>query len=255
MAEFYDRLAPDYHLIFPDWDASIEHQGGQLAHIIALEWPVGVARILDVCCGIGTQSFALAGRGFNLTSSDLSAGAVARARKEAAARGYAIDFSVCDMRQAFQQHGSGFDLVISCDNSITHLLNDSDILTALRQMYACARPGGGCLLTVRDYDNEAHGRGLIKPFGTRDLTDKRYIIFQVWDFDGDHYDFAMYFVADEGPGGQVKTQVLRHRYYAIGTGKLMDLMTQAGFTGVRRLDDVFFQPVLVGTKPAAVVFS
>jgi hypothetical protein len=25
--DFYDDLAPDYHLIYPDWDLSIERQG------------------------------------------------------------------------------------------------------------------------------------------------------------------------------------------------------------------------------------
>ena len=34
MDDFYDRLAPLYDLIFPDWDASIERQAGQLAGII-----------------------------------------------------------------------------------------------------------------------------------------------------------------------------------------------------------------------------
>jgi hypothetical protein len=49
------------------------------------------------------------------------------------------------MRGAFAQHGGGFDLVVSCDNSIPHLLSDAEISLALRQMLACLRPGGGCL--------------------------------------------------------------------------------------------------------------
>ena len=30
MSEFYDRMASLYHLIFQDWNASIERQAGQL---------------------------------------------------------------------------------------------------------------------------------------------------------------------------------------------------------------------------------
>jgi 2-polyprenyl-3-methyl-5-hydroxy-6-metoxy-1,4-benzoquinol methylase len=76
MDDFYDRMAPLYDLIFPDWDASIERQAGQLAGIIHERWGIGVRSVLDVACGIGTQSIGLARRGFQVTASDLSAGAV-----------------------------------------------------------------------------------------------------------------------------------------------------------------------------------
>ena len=43
---------------------------------------------------------------------------------------------------------------------------------------------------------------------------------------------------------------MRSRYYAISTEHLMELMREAGFAHVRRIDDAFYQPVLVGTRPA-----
>lgn len=150
MSEFYDRMASLYHLIFRDWDESIERQAGQLTDVIRERWGAGAQTILDVSCGIGTQAIGLAKRGFVVTASDLSAGAVARAKDEARRRAVEIDFSVCDMRAAHAHHRRQFDVVISGDNSITHLLDDDELLIALRQMYECARPGGGCLLTVRD---------------------------------------------------------------------------------------------------------
>ncbi len=96
MDDFYDRLAPFYDLIFPDWDASIERQAGQLAGVIGERWGTGVRTVLDVACGIGTQSIGLARKGFAVTASDLSAGAVERARVEAQRRGVGIDLSVTD---------------------------------------------------------------------------------------------------------------------------------------------------------------
>ena len=133
-----------------------------------------------------------------MTGSDLSAGAIARARVEAHHRAVDVEFSICDMRAAHAHHRRQFDVVISGDNSITHLLNDNDLLLALRQIHDCTRPGGGCLLTVRDYDREERGTGLIKPYGVREEDGKRYVIFQVWDFVDHIYDMAMYFVVDDG---------------------------------------------------------
>lgn len=61
------------------------------------------------------------------------------------------------MRVAHDHHGRQFDVVIACDNSIPRLLSDDEILTAFRQMFACTRPGGGCLVTVRDFRPPAPG--------------------------------------------------------------------------------------------------
>jgi SAM-dependent methyltransferase len=247
MDDFYDRLAPLYHLIFPDWDASIEQQADQLGGIIRQRWGAGARSIVDVACGIGTQSIGLALRGYTVTASDLSARAVERAGAEARRRGVTIELSVADMRSAHQHHARQFDVVIACDNAIPHLLNDDHILLALRQMYQCTRPGGGCLVTVRDYEKEERGTGLIKPYGVRDRDGKRCVIFQVWDFQGNVYDLSMYFIVDEG-NDRPTTHVMRSKYYAIGTSRLLELMREAGFVSVERLDGPFYQPVLVGRR-------
>jgi SAM-dependent methyltransferase len=248
MDDFYDRLAPLYHLVFQDWEASIERQADLLSGVIRDRWGEGARSILDVSCGIGTQAIGLARRGFAVTASDLSAGAVERAGAEARRLGVEIHPSVADMRSAHDHHRRQFDVVISCDNSVPHLLSDDGILLALRQMYDCTRPGGGCLITVRDYDREERGTGIVKHYGVREAGGVRHVIFQVWNCDGELYDLAMYFVADDGSPGPLPTQVMRSRYYAIGMGRLLDLMRQAGFTSVERIDGRFYQPVLVGNR-------
>ena len=202
MSEFYDQMASLYHLIFPNWEESIERQATQFSSIIYERWP-GAETILDVSCGIGTQSIGLAKRGFTVTASDLSDGAVAR--------------------------------------------GDDDLLLALRQIHACTRPGGGCLFTVRDYDQEERGTGLVKPYGVREEDGKRYLIFQVWDFVDQVYDMAMYFVTDDGVS-EPATHVMRTRYNAVGTDHLLALMREAGFASTERIDGQFYQPVLIGNR-------
>lgn len=248
MADFYDELAPLYHLIHQDWDASIRRQGEQLSSLITAEWPKS-NRVLDVSCGIGTQAIGLAQHGYSVAGSDVSAKAIGRAENEARARGAKVLFSVCDMRQAHEHHSSGFDVVISCDNSLPHLLTDDDLLLALKEMFACLSPGGGCIVSVRDYETEERGANIVKPYGVRTETGKRYLIFQVLDFDGEQYDLTFFFVEEDVSNSEVKTHAMRSRYYAISITRLLELMRQAGFENVRRLDHVFYQPVLVGTRP------
>jgi hypothetical protein len=42
--------------------------------------------------------------------------------------------------------------------------------------------------------------------------------------------------------------ILKSSYLAIPVAQVVELMSAAGFQGVRRVDDRFFQPVLVGTR-------
>jgi SAM-dependent methyltransferase len=248
MDDFYDELAPLYHLVYQDWAASLVHQGEQLAALIRSEWP-GSHKILDLSCGIGTQAIGLARQGYSVVGSDISEKAVRRAQQESRMYGAAIPFSVCDMRQAGEHHGTGFDVVISCDNSVPHLLTNEDLLLALKEMLACLSVGGGCLITVRDYEREQRGKNIVKPYGVRIENGKRYLIFQVWDFEGDHYDLTFYFVEEDLSTQTVKTHLMRSRYYAVSIATLLELMRRAGFDNVRRIDNAFHQPVLVGTKP------
>ncbi len=250
MKKFYDELVPYYHLIFDDWEASIEWQANSLADIITQQWSEQVETILDVSCGIGTQAIGLACKDFRVVASDLSVRAIERAQKEAVARNLDIAFSVCDMRYASKHHRKQFDVVISCDNSVAHLLSDNDIHEALKEMHACTRPGGGCLLSIRDYDKEERGQGLLKPYGVREDGNRRHVVFQVWDFDGDKYDLSMYFVEDDLGSGTTNTHVMRSRCYAISPIRLLELMRSAGFESVTRIDEEFYQPVLLGTRPA-----
>lgn len=246
--DFYDRLAPFYHLIFPDWEASIARQADALESIIGETWGGERLAILDAACGIGTQALGLAALGHQVTAVDLSPAAVARAREEARKRSLAIAFAVADMRTLFAQQRQQFDLVIACDNAVPHLLTDAEILTAFEQFFACTRPGGGCLLTVRDYEREERSGVQVKPYGIRKDGDRQYFLFQAWEFHGLIYDLSLYLVEDEG-ASTCSTHVFRSQYYAIDTGRLRTLLQQAGFHSVRRLDDRFYQPVLLGHKP------
>ena len=247
-ADFYDQMTPFYHLLYAkDLDAAMKYQSRVLDTIIQRHWGAEVQSVLDVSCGIGTQSLGLAQRGYRITASDLSAKAVARAKEEAALRGLTIDFSVADMRQAYDHHRRQFDIVLSADNAVPHLLSDDQILGAFKQFFKCCKPGGGCIVTVRDYENENLTSGRVIPYGLKVKDGICYLVFQVWEFDGPIYELSMYFVQDEG-AAECKTRVMRTKYYAIGARELMDLMEQAGFEQVRKIDDVYFQPVIIGTR-------
>lgn len=246
-ADFYDDLAPFYHLVYDDWPASVKRQAAALDSIIRSALGAMPHRIRDVACGIGTQSLGLAALGHQVTASDLSARAVERAGREAASRGLSIDFSVADMRAVVPHSNGGFDVVLCADNSLPHLLTDEDITAALERFLMALRPGGLCLISVRDYAALEKGGVQIKPHGVRIETGTRWVLFQLWQWRGAIYDLDFYFVEDRG-GSRCTTHVFRSSYYAVSIERIMELMLRAGFEQVRRLNDLFFQPIIAARK-------
>jgi hypothetical protein len=52
---FYDAFAPWYHLVYPDWEASIARQGQALASLLASELGSLPHNVLDAAVGIGME--------------------------------------------------------------------------------------------------------------------------------------------------------------------------------------------------------
>src|SRR5262245_33210489 len=117
-ADFYDDLAPDYHLLFADWSAAIAAQPEVLDRLITAP----AAAVLDCACGIGTQAIGLAARGHHVVASDLSPVAARRAASEAAARGLNVRALAADMRR-LPFAAAAFDVVVCVDNAIAHLMD------------------------------------------------------------------------------------------------------------------------------------
>ena len=44
---------------------------------------------------------------------------------------------------------------------------DADFSAAISEMFHSLRPGGGCILTVRDYEREQRGRNIVSPYAAR----------------------------------------------------------------------------------------
>jgi SAM-dependent methyltransferase len=248
---FYDRLAPDYHLLYPDWERAVARQGAALAAVLHAHGVASGDPVLDAACGIGTQTLGLIAQGFALTASDLSPGAVTRLQQELDARGLHATLRVDDLRRLSGTATGSQAAVLACDNCLPHLLSDAEILQSFRSAWRCLRPGGLLLISVRDYAAIPRVSPDVRPYGARrDAEGRRFLAVQVWEWDGDCYDLRLYRTV-EHPDGRCDTEVLHSRYRAITLDRLAELMAEAGFEAIERRDDVLFQPVLLGRKPAA----
>jgi len=234
--------------VYENWETSIARQGAALASLIDEHWGTDARTVLDAAVGIGTQALGLLALGFRVTGSDLSHAAVQRARREAAARQLFLPSLVADFR-ALPVRGATVDVVIACDNALPHLETPREIETALGECLRCVRPGGGCLISMRDYRSPPPpGTVEVRPYGDRSWGGRRYQVRQVWSWRGPRYDVS--FEIRPSDGGEESAVIVKTSYLAIPVAQVAELMKAVGFRGVRRLDDRFFQPIVVGTRPA-----
>ncbi|HXI20848.1 MAG TPA: class I SAM-dependent methyltransferase, partial [Gemmatimonadales bacterium] len=216
---FYDGLAPLYHLVYQEWEGAVARQGRQLASLIGECWGTGAHTVLDASQGIGTQALGLLANGFRVTGSDLSPGAVARARLEAMARGLPLASLVADFR-ALPLRAGAFDVVLLCDNSLPHLDGEAEIQGALAECFRCVGRGGGCLISMRDYGPPPpSGTVEVRPYGERTWAGRRYRVRQVWTWRGPRYDLSFEFTPEEGAPTVLKTS-----YLAIPVSRVAALM-------------------------------
>jgi len=246
IASFYDALAPWYHAIYSDWDASMARQGETLNELVAENWGLGPKIIVDASAGIGTQAIPLAGCGHHVVAGDLSSRAITRAVTEAGGRKQQLPAYRGDMR-ALPIRTGAVDVVTACDNSLPHLLEEAAIEMALREFVRCVRTGGGCLVSVRDYPEQppASGTREVRSYGERQLDGRKCELRQVWQWDGPCYDLTLEILAQEQ---EQLVWTERTRYLAIPADRVAALMKQVGFSRVRRIDGAFYQPVIVGSR-------
>ncbi len=248
VTDFYDAMADDYHLIFADWAQSVERQSIALDKLIRDHLPDAPAPIhlLDCACGIGTQAIGLAKQGYRVYATDISANAVERARDEAQKMGLQVTFGVADMRTLTQVIHEQYDGVLAFDNALPHLLTDDDLAQAARELFAVTRPGGVFMASIRDYDSLLTERPQMTSQHVVDSPDGKRVMFQVWDWDDEHYTFTQFFLIHQGDDWQMRHYTSRYR--ALRRDTLSNALANAGFNAIQWLmpaESGFYQPVVV----------
>jgi glycine/sarcosine N-methyltransferase len=241
--DFYDGLATDYHLVYGDrWDDAVAQQGEVLDRLIR-EAVGGAAHVLDCSCGIGTQAIGLALRGHRVQGTDISERSLERARAEAARLDADVSFALADFRD-LATVGDAFDVVISCDNALPHLLEESEVADALRAMRSKLRPGGVLIVSIRDYDQERPPPPA--PYVVEGPPRRLVVRMHDWDApDSPLYTVRFFFITESEDGWELAHHSARYR--AMPRSELERAAAAAGFADIawREAGETgYHQPIL-----------
>jgi len=201
------------------------------------------SRILDVPCGSGRHSIALAQRGHRVTGVDLSIEAIDHARHTAAGAGLDVAFELADMREI---PGSGsFDAALCLGNSFGYLDIEGtrEFVAALAQ---AIRPGGGLVI-----DFSATAETVLPGFTgePRTIRTGDIVVDATTEYDVaasrliSHYDYT------RGPE-QLSTTAIHHVYTSAHIGQLL---SDAAFVDIQRYGGPDGSPFALGSSRLLLV--
>ncbi|WP_418790715.1 class I SAM-dependent DNA methyltransferase [Phosphitispora sp. TUW77] len=139
-ALIYDRLMQD--IPYESWVNNL----GRIfdKHVIDPE------HILDIGCGTGNVTIALAEIGYRITGLDISSEMLSVAEQKSRAKGLTIEWLQQDMRQ-MELGEPKFDLVISMTDSMNYMSGDRELGDVFQRIKKCLKPGGWLIFDLNSH--------------------------------------------------------------------------------------------------------
>jgi len=226
VAAFYDDFAADYSdSILTDFDAASRRDGERLDPLLR---PRGAKRVLDVACGNGLQSLALAELGYSVTGVDVSSGMIAQAKRNAQRRGVTVEWVAGDWHELGRLFAEPFDALICWGNSLSHVADADDLAAALGEMAAVTKSAGVCSINLRDWDRVMAERpkGIVRQ--VKETTEGRLITFDVWRYPSpETMVMELFILRGHGDQWNVRRRETTHRM--ITRSEFESAVAQAGF--------------------------
>jgi glycine/sarcosine N-methyltransferase len=245
----YDDFSSDYDR-FMDWPNRL---AAELPFIERELQGVRARRVLDTACGTGMHVIALAGRGYAVAGTDLSARMIERARANATVAGVDVRFEVAGFGALSAQAGIGFDALLCLGNSLPHLLTPGDLAAGLADFAACLRPGGLLLIQNRNLDAVlARHQRWMEP-QARQEGESEWVFVRFYDFEpGGTLTFNLVTLRREGVGAWSQ-QVASTRLWPLQQEALTAALDTAGFGEITCWGDMQGALFDLGHSPNLVV--
>ena len=209
-----------YPFMFPE--GRFTDTPDQIEKALALTRPTGRA-VLDLCCGPGRCSIALAKKGFAVTGVDRTRFLLNKGRTKGRAAKVKVEWVESDMRDFVRP--DAFDLALSMFTSFGYFDDKAEDIQVLRNVFASLRPSGAFLVEVMGKERLAK---ILQPTTSDTQPDgtvlvQRHEVFDDWTRIRNDWKLIR--------KGKARSFKFHHTLYS--GQELRDRLEQVGFTDVR----------------------
>ena len=145
---FYDEISGNYDEMF-NFEKDLESAENVVSK---LKEQFKFKKALDIGCGTGSYTIALARNGAESTGMDLSHSMIDKAKKNSLAYGLDINFINSGMEKMLFNVHEKFDLIMCMGNTLPHLLHKKDLCSMMDACKQLLNPGGHLVLNLLNYD-------------------------------------------------------------------------------------------------------
>jgi 2-polyprenyl-3-methyl-5-hydroxy-6-metoxy-1,4-benzoquinol methylase len=218
-----------------DWDARLSRE---MPFLLSLLRRPENKRILDLACGSGRHSVALAAQGFDVIGLDMSKVMIQAANKHAEDNKVKPAFIVADMIDIDSVVEGSFDLIFCLGNSLA-LLHDIDSIRQLvKTIHNRLNDRAAFIVQVLNFE-EIHWTGFRNfPTKTGKLSDETEVTFSRMFEHSDYPDsstliMSVFRMEDDNWISEVSTQKVLNLNYNI----MIEILSMAGFRQVEFFSD------------------
>ncbi|MWV46799.1 methyltransferase domain-containing protein [Paenibacillus sp. HJL G12] len=222
MKDWFEKsFGEDYLLVYQHRDA--EGAVREVKKMISwLDLPPG-ARVLDLCCGTGRHSLALADAGYRVSGVDLSGVLLREAQKMDTRQ--RVEWHQADMRELpLEGH---FDAVLNLFTSFGYFREDGEQMKVLKEIYRMLEPGGRFII---DFMNSPHVRAHLVPKSERTAGGERIVEERRIE-----EDFVKKDIAITPQDGEGKERCYHERVKLYTLKQLRQMLTDSGLA----IDEVY----------------
>lgn len=244
--EFYDNLAGDYDAM-TQFAARLEKEKRTLGRVLER---LPSTRAIDMGCGTGVHTVALAQLGVDVIGIDLSSRMLERARihadSHAALHSAPVRFIQGNFLTALPTVSA--DLILSLGNSIPHISSRDSLRAVFAHWHGLLAEGGQVLLQLLNYrDVLRRGERIV---GIRRESGKTIVRF--YDFLDDALQFNILTIIDDAPDGPAHS-LRSTRLSPFTDGDIATAAVEAGFDTVEKFGAMDFSPFIPDSRNLVAV--
>jgi SAM-dependent methyltransferase len=203
--------------------------------------PRSGGRALDLGCGSGFQSMALAELGFVVLSVDTSSVLLEELRSRAGKR--EIQPLLGDIRDPGVYAAKGpFEVAVCMGDTLTHLETAGEIEALVGDVRGAMEEGGTLIFEFRDYTEELKGADRSIPVRMEDAR----IMATFLEYEADHVNVHDMVFEKGAHGWEAEKSV--YRKLRLGTEDVAGFLERAGFRVVSRGEDGGFVRIVARTR-------